>query len=146
MADPTEVEDESPAPARNWRKELEDRAKEAEARAAESERKLAFVEAGLTDLNPKQVKALLSAHDGEINAEAIRATADELGFAPPPKAEAEDDPDEQARSRELAELGKHAKADEPESAEQVDINAMSPDELKNWLYSNADQFGTPPVP
>lgn len=150
MADHAEAEEsEGQAPARNWRKELEDRAKTAEDKAAELERRLAFTEAGLTDLSPKQVKALLSAHEGDISADAIKATADELGFAPPPKtAEEEVDPEQAQREQELASLSKIAgsapSAPDPQTTVD-DVHNMSPDEIKAYLFGNADQFGTPPV-
>jgi hypothetical protein len=48
MADPTdaeEVETEEQAPKKNWRRDLEDRAKVAEERSAQLERELAFTKA-----------------------------------------------------------------------------------------------------
>jgi len=150
MADHAEAEEsEGQAPARNWRKELEDRAKTAEDKAADLERRLAFTEAGLTDLSPKQVKALLSAHEGDISADAIKATADELGFGPPPKvAEEEVDPEQAQREQELATLTKLANSPAPGAPDpqtSVDeIRNMSPEAIQSYLYGNADQFGTPP--
>ena len=45
----------------------------------------ALLKAGL-DLTPIQAKALLATHDGEMDPEALKATATELGFAKPPEA------------------------------------------------------------
>lgn len=92
MADPTEANAEVPETdqERNWRK-LETKAKESTERAERLERELAFHKAGLASLTDKQVKALSAAHDGEFTPEALKATAEELGFgqkasgeSPPP--------------------------------------------------------------
>lgn len=83
MADPTEGETPDAPESdqeRNWRK-LEAKAKESTERAAQLERELAFHKAGLADLTDKQVKALSAAHDGEFTPDALKATAEELGFA-----------------------------------------------------------------
>lgn len=55
-------------------------------------RELAFTRAGIGDLSPKQQAALLAAHgDSELTADALKATAVELGFAQAaPEANAED--------------------------------------------------------
>jgi len=152
MADPSEVEqdDEDQAPPRkNWRKELEGQRDVAEAKAADLERRLAFVEAGLTGLSDKQVKALLSAHEGEITATAIKATADELGFAAKARtAEAEVDPEQAAREREVSELSRFAGGAQPEGSAVMSqdeviakINSFdSPEALKEWALANPDLF------
>lgn len=67
-------------PKRNWRRELEDRAKGAEDRASRLERELALNKAGLDGLDDVQVQALGAVHDGEMTAEALLATAKRLKF------------------------------------------------------------------
>jgi hypothetical protein len=114
MADPTEADEaetEEQAPKKNWRRELEDRAKVAEERSAQLERELAFTQAGLTGLSVKQRVALSAAHEGEFTAENLKATADELGFGAKPQANsgestpsAEAEPDHSSEVSELAEL------------------------------------------
>lgn len=152
MADPTEVEESDDRPARNWRKELEDKAKQAEAKAAELERKLAFSEAGLTGLSAKQVKALLAAHEGDVTAEAIKATADDLGFFVGEPAAKDDvtDPEQVQRDAEVSELAKFAGAPTPSgsavmSADEVKAQIdsfTSPEALKDWVLANPDFFTT----
>lgn len=55
-------------------------AKQAKVDAENARRELAFTQAGLTGLSDKQVKALVATHEGEITADALKATATELGF------------------------------------------------------------------
>lgn len=55
------------------------KASEAEARATAAERKLVIAEAGIK-LNARQMSALTSVHDGEWDAESLKATAIDLGF------------------------------------------------------------------
>lgn len=62
----------------------------AEAELAEARRELAIAKAGLTDLEPKKVTALLAAHDGDLTPDLLRATAVTLGFAEAPDTSAED--------------------------------------------------------
>jgi hypothetical protein len=112
MADPTEVEEsehEVQPPAKNWRKELEDQAKQARAEADEAKRELAFTRAGLTELSDKQVRALLATHEGEITADAIKATANELGFVKQAGTATEEvDPEQEQRTEELGHLNRFA--------------------------------------
>ena len=84
-------ETESPA-IRNMRKRIKEleaeakKANEAEARAAAAERRLAVTEAGIK-LNPTQMKALASVHEGEWTPDALKATAADLGYIAPPEPE-----------------------------------------------------------
>lgn len=117
MADPTEADEDQAPTKKDWRKELEDRAKLAEERAERAERKVAFTEAGLTGLTDKQVKALVATHEGDMTSDALKATATELGFV---KTESPDsgsqtadeapDPDADNRAAELAQLANLAKS------------------------------------
>jgi hypothetical protein len=45
---------------------------------------------GLNDLTPTKMKALFSTHEGEFTPEALRATAEDLGFVQPPPPEVPD--------------------------------------------------------
>ena len=70
----------------NWRRDLEKRAKEAESELAETQERLSgyerrdvFRSAGL-DLEDRQVSYFVKAYDGEMDAEAIRAEAEDAGF------------------------------------------------------------------
>ena len=70
----------------NWRRDLEKRAKEAESQLAETQERLSgyerrdvFRSAGL-DLEDRQVSYFVKAYDGEMDAEAIRAEAEDAGF------------------------------------------------------------------
>jgi hypothetical protein len=151
MADPEVEEPEGQAPARNWRKELEGRIKELEGQNSELSRKLAFTEAGLSGLSEKKVKALLAAHEGDISAEAIKATATELGFgAKTAEAEGESEGAEGTAEvdGELAHLSNFAGAPAPEgrevlTQEKVDemIKAVPPEQLDDWMYANRHLFG-----
>ena len=151
MADPTEVEESDDRPARNWRKELEDRAKQAEAERDELKRELAFSEAGLVGLTVKQRKALLAAHEGDVTAEAIKATADDLGFfVGEPPAKDDTDPEQVQRDQEVSELAKFAGAPTPSGSAvmspdevQAKIDSFtSPEALKDWVLANPDLFTT----
>lgn len=154
MADPTEAEGaetEEEAPKRNWRRDLEDRAKVAEERSAQLERELAFTKAGLDGLTDKQVKALSAAHEGEFTAELLKATADELGFGAKPQSgesppAAEQEPTHSAEARELAELSnspaEHGTAPEViRTQEAFDAKVRSFDneaDLEAFLRENID--------
>lgn len=85
--------EEQEQPKRNFRRVLEERATEAERKAQEAEakyqemeRKLALRDAGLS-LSEKQIKAFVAAHEGEWSPEAVKATAEALGFSGAPKVE-----------------------------------------------------------
>jgi hypothetical protein len=106
MADPTDDQDQSDADSpRNLRALLEaanERARQAEERAGTVEdlqRKLLVHEAGLGSLSEKQTKALYAAHEGDLTADGLKATAKDLGFAG--KA---DDGDDAAQAEELEAL------------------------------------------
>jgi hypothetical protein len=65
---------------------LRDKAKRADTLEADNQRlqrELNLSKAGISDLSEKQLKALDAAHDGESTPEALRKTAEELGFAEP---------------------------------------------------------------
>lgn len=116
MADPTEAEEpeeQEPAPKKNWRRDLEDRLASAETRAQDAEQRAAVAEAGLTGLTPKQLRALKLSHEGDFTAEALKATAEELGFGAAKVEEQstseaqpteEQNPDTKAEASKLAKL------------------------------------------
>jgi hypothetical protein len=99
FAAPVEGEDERFREMRRTANKAAKLSRENAALAAESaglKQRLAFVDAGLT-LTDKQRTALLAAHGQEdLSADALRATAVELGFAQAPEV------DEQAEARETA--------------------------------------------
>ena len=65
-------------------REKADKYDEAVARVAELERGMAVRDAGLTTLNERQLAAVQKMHEGDLTAEALRATAEGLGFVQPP--------------------------------------------------------------
>lgn len=77
---------------------LEKQAAELAAENAKLTKQLAFTSAGL-NLTDKQQAALLAAHDGEMTADALKATAVELKFIEP------DEPDDATAAREAALAG-----------------------------------------
>lgn len=81
------------------------RADEAEARATELERRLAVSEAGLTGLSDKRRVALFAAHDGDLEPDALKATAIELGYIQPEVEPAQTPPDERAANERINAAG-----------------------------------------
>lgn len=74
--------DEQDSKDRNWRRDLERRAREgdeAKERLANLERQMAFQTAGL-DLSKPAVGYFVKGYDGELTPEAIKAAATEAGF------------------------------------------------------------------
>lgn len=159
MADPTEGSESEQHGDSAVLKELRAKAKRvdaAEARAAELEREIAFHKADLAGLSDKQRKALLAAHDGEIEPEALAATATELGFQakPAPAGETteqqngETAPEGTETDGELAHLSNFAGAAPPEGREQLTqakvdemIRNVPAEELDDWMYQNQHLFG-----
>lgn len=155
MADPTEVEQSETPEESNVIKELRAKAKrveEAEAKAADLERKFALSEAGLSGLNDKQVRALLSAHDGDIVADALKATASELGFvaaASQPQGESNPDVEAQAVAAEVSELSTLTSQPSvdptaPRSAAELEAKIKSfasPEALEAFVLENPHLFG-----
>lgn len=157
MADPTEAEEvegeEEQAPKRNWRRELEDRAKTAEEKAAQLQRELAFTKAGLDHLSDRQAVALYKVHDGDMTAEALKATADELFGAksePGESTPGSEGPDHSAEASELAALARSPAGEAPSGAplsqEQIDqklaevVAEGGPDAAKDWMLANRSLF------
>lgn len=54
---------------------------------AATRRELTIFKAGLTDLNADQITALAAVHQGDDTPEALRATAEKLGWAKPAEPE-----------------------------------------------------------
>ena len=88
MSDYTDDIDDGQEPQeqkRNWRRDLEDKAREADTAKAEADaakRELAFIKAGI-DLDSPGGKLLAKAYDGPPTAEAIKAAATEYGVLAP---------------------------------------------------------------
>lgn len=116
---------------RDLRKKAE-RADQAEAEANALRTENALFKAGLGDLTDIQRRAILATHDGELNSDALKATAESLGFTRQPEAPQEPQvpADEQAAHQRVAEMGA-APAAEAEAKTLIDeINACnSPAEL-----------------
>lgn len=97
----------------------------------------AILKAGITDLTPAKQKALLAAHEGELDVESIRKTATELGFLnTEAKPETPQVPaDEQAAHQRQAETVAAAQASEAhlETLDDVIAKAKTPDELRAAL-------------
>lgn len=83
--DDNELDDQQPVENKtpNWRRKLEQDAEDgraAKAKAEALEKRLAFAEAGLTNLKPEQRTLLENGHKGEWTAEALRQAAEGAGF------------------------------------------------------------------
>jgi hypothetical protein len=65
-------------------------ARQAQQEAENLRRELAFARAGVGDLTERQQKALFASIDGDITAETVRQTAEELGFVKPAAASTDD--------------------------------------------------------
>ena len=82
-----ELDEDSPLgrTVKNLRKQLKQAQKDlrdaqaGSAAAEEARREIALLRAGL-DLKPSQIKALTATHEGEWTPDAVKATAEELGF------------------------------------------------------------------
>lgn len=159
MADPTELEEseteEGQAPARtNWRKELTAERDEAKNELAAVKQELALTQAGLSNLSPKQVKALLATHDGDLTGDALKATAAELGFGgPAPEVEQVETQDPQVQA-ELDTMSQFANTPVQHSAPPQAYDEVvkasqefegSHEDWVNHLLRNADVLDPGPV-
>lgn len=157
MADPTEAADDgSQQSGKGLRAQLEAQVAENKAlreqaeRSAQLERELSLHRAGLGHLSDKQAKALAAAHDGEYTPEALKATAEELGFGAKPTGEstpaAAQVTDHSAEAAELASIS--GAPDVPAAAGQMTqaefdkrIGAIqNDDELDEFVAQNAHIF------
>ena len=119
-------------------KDAQKQAKEADDlrnRIAEMERREAIRGAGLS-LNPRQEKALLASHDGEINADSLKATAAELGFIAAASQEPDTPADEQAAHQRMSLVGGGGAGDGKVDFTAAIANAKSDDEVQA-LYRQA---------
>lgn len=131
-------------------KDLRKRADQADAnetRAVAAERKLALHEAGLGGLNQTQMKAFLGAHEGDWDADALKATAKELGFGQSPSnGEQTDDPqipaeELDAHQRVAAAAGGEPAPPSPDLTAAIQA-AKDPEEIKTILR-NAGRLAEP---
>lgn len=118
-------EEPNPRDLRQQLKAAKAEAKEAKERAERAdrlERELVTVKAGLS-LNERQTVALQAAHDGTWTPDAIRKTAEELGFitAPPPPPPPVDDPSLSAHDQIAA---ASAGTDAPPASRDAEIDAQ----------------------
>lgn len=83
--DDTYDEQDGPGESRNMKllREKAEKADRLEMELAAAQRQIAVRDAGLTGLSPAQMKALEKVHEGDLTAEALQATAAELGFVQP---------------------------------------------------------------
>lgn len=140
---PDEYDDEDPTEAessviKDLRKQAK-RANELDAEVKQLRQESAILKAGITDLTPAKQKALLAAHEGELDPDAIRKTAIELGFAADKSnTEAPQVPaEEQAAHQRAAEATAAAAPSEAhlESLDDVIAKAQSPAELRKALVN-----------
>ena len=158
MADPTDLEgDESqdPAPKKNWRKELEDRASTAETALVDASQELAFYKAGLGDLTDEQRTDVLTLAKakGQTTADDLKAIADRLSYTPKPDAPAPtetsaaaEDADRQAELAQLRGFASGARGpDTPAPPGSIDLSDSKYDDndvLKAYLMGVVDDsFG-----
>lgn len=107
MPEETEVIDQETETEPNDLKILRKKAKqhdEAVARAEKAERKLAVSEAGLK-LSSRQLDALVATHSGDWEPEALKTTAQELGWYEPPEEETNTDEAEAHQRMDAAAAG-----------------------------------------
>lgn len=120
----------SPAELRVLRKQAKE-AEELRTRIADMERREAIRGAGL-NLNARQEKALLATHEGEMNADTLKATAIELGFLAASAEEPDTPTEEQAAHQRLSLVGSTTEGPSP-MAEA--LNAESKDDF--WRKAEA---------
>ena len=124
----------SPAELRVLRKQAKE-AEDLRNRIADMERREAIRGAGLS-LNPRQEKALLASHDGEINADSLKATAAELGFIAAASQEPDTPLEEQAAHQRLSLVGGGGTNDGKVDFATAIANAKSEKEVMD-LYRQA---------
>lgn len=119
------------------------RANELDAEVKQLRQESAILRAGIPGLTPIKQKALLAAHEGELDPESLRKTAIELGYAEDkPAAEAPQVPaDEQAAHQRAAEATAAAAPSEAhlETLDDVIAKAQTPAELRKAL-TNAGMY------
>jgi hypothetical protein len=86
---PDEFQDENESSVIKELRQKAKRADDLEPEVATLRQENAILKAGVTDLSPAKQKALLAAHEGDLEPEALRKTATELGFIAEAPAEVE---------------------------------------------------------
>jgi hypothetical protein len=89
---------------------------------------------GLNTLSERQQKALWATHDGELNTDALRSTAQELGFVAPP--EPATPPAEQAALQRIADASAGA-----DSTTQDPLAAVMTAQNENEFWAAAEAVG-----
>lgn len=120
-----------------------DRAAKDRAEFEQTKKELAVYKAGLGTLKPKQVTAVLAAHEGELTPELLKATALELGFI-----EADEDEGEQrqieSEVREHEKISAAAtgagKASPTAVLRPEDVNAWPIDKQMRLLETQPDVY------
>jgi hypothetical protein len=110
---------------------------------AEAKNRIAVLETGLK-LSPLQTRALFAAHEGEINADALRATAVDLGFAEPPDDE-EPEEDKAVRSQAQKVQGVTAGASPPGKGallSAADVTGWNHQRIRQFMAEHPDLYQT----
>jgi len=124
--DDTDEDQESEKPKTSGMKQLRDSFESAKAENSRLKRENALLKAGLGDLGGKKTQALLAAHDGDLTAEALKATATELGFITSEPDEAQQQADQAAdAATRLADSSQGA-------APSIQTGVLTPTEVNDW--------------
>ena len=83
---------------------------------------------------PAKMKALFSTHEGEYTPDALRATAQDLGFVAPPPPDVPEEETEAHDRMFRASAGASPTGDAVDDASR--IAAMTPDEVIAWAAAN----------
>jgi len=160
MADPAEQDEvEDQPPKKDWRKELEDRAKQAETALVDASQELAFYKADLGHLSDAQRADVLTLAkaNGQNTAEDLKAIAERLSYTKPPEQPATETPapgepaastEDVARAAELAQLANLAKGSVPAQPATIDdqlAQYTDNDSLKAFLQSQIDESFGPTI-
>lgn len=128
-------ENESDAPKKNFRRELEERATAAEAKAAELERKLAFNSVPGLDLSQPAHKFFAENYKGDLDPAEVAKAATEMGFITPKTETSEVDADVQriARFDAASQGAEPATISGTEAAKQAEL-------LDKSKYNSSQEF------
>lgn len=106
----------------------------------------ALAKAGMIDLSEAKRKALLAAHDGDLEVGALRKTAVDLGFISEPEPEPHVPANEVAAHQRAQEATAQAEPADahPEKLEDLIAKTKSPEDL-DALMASAGQLQPPPA-
>lgn len=118
------------------------KAAEAEARAVAAERRAVFAEAGLTSLTPAQRTLLDKGYDGPLEADAIKAFAQDAGFLAPP---APPEPDVSAQAQDRIANAAGSGSATPTAEAQIQELEAAAAQGKEALLAKIQEHGVTPV-